>query len=184
MILLKNYEGLFYLYKMENNIRQELIAQAIFQMQENPPRIQNCLARLSEEEVWKKPNSSSNSIGNLILHLCGNITQYILASLGNTEDQRARDLEFSTTGGLTKKELFERIDQVVKDSVEVMKNCDEASLLKVRLVQGFEYSGIGIIIHVVEHLSYHTGQIAFWTKLLKDEDLGFYADLDLNIKNE
>jgi len=85
---------------MENELTQEIIAQSIFRMQENPPRIKNCLERLSETEVWQKPNEASNSIGNLILHLCGNITQYIIASLGNTEDQRTRDLEFSTTGGL------------------------------------------------------------------------------------
>lgn len=169
---------------MKNTISQEFITQAIFRLEENPPRIKNCLDRLSEAEVWQKPNPSSNSIGNLILHLCGNITQYIIASLGDTTDNRARDLEFSTSGGYSKADLWEKIDQVVKDASEVIKACDEEGLLKVRAVQGFEFSGIGIIIHVAEHLSYHTGQIAFWTKYLKDQDLGFYADLDLNIKNE
>jgi len=169
---------------MKNTISQEFIAQAIFRLEENPPRIKNCLDRLSEEEVWQKPNPSSNSMGNLILHLCGNITQYIIASLGDTADLRVRDLEFSTSGGFTKAVLWEKIDRVVKESVEVIKACDEDSLLRVRSVQGFEFSGIGIIIHVAEHLSYHTGQIAFWTKYIKDQDLGFYADLDLNIKNE
>ena len=64
-----------------------------------------------------------------------------------------------------------------------IRNLSEEDLLKVRSVQGFEHSGTGIIIHVVEHYSYHTGQIAFWTKLLKDKDLGFYAGHDLNKKN-
>ena len=169
---------------MKKTIHQEFIEQSIFRLEENIPRIKNCLDRLSEEEVWKKPNESSNSVANLILHLCGNITQYILSSLGNTEDIRARDIEFSTAGGFSKKELFEKINQVVLASVEVIRNCDEEQLLRVKQVQGFEFSGIGIIIHVAEHLSYHTGQIAFWTKFLKDQDLGFYADLDLNIKNK
>ena len=53
-----------------------------------------------------------------------------------------------------------------------------------RSVQGFNFSGIGILVHVVEHLSYHTGQIAFYTKQLKNEQLGFYGDIDLNVKNE
>ena len=60
----------------------------------------------------------------------------------------------------------------------------EEELMRKRMVQGFEYSGIGIIIHVTEHFSYHTGQIAFWTKQLKNKDLGFYADRDLEIKND
>jgi len=64
-----------------------------------------------------------------------------------------------------------------------IRNCSPEALLKIREVQGFRLSGTGIIIHVVEHLSYHTGQIAFWTKILKDKDLGFYDGMDLNTKN-
>ncbi len=168
---------------MKNNLSQEFITHSIFRLEENPPRIEKCLNQLNEAEVWKKPNGSSNSVGNLILHLCGNITQYILSSLANTPDYRLRDLEFSTEGGFSKKELFEKIDQVIKDAVKVIEQCDETSLLKIRSVQGFEFSGTGIIIHVVEHLSYHTGQIAFWTKFLKNKDLGFYEGMDLNEKN-
>lgn len=169
---------------METQLAREFIEQSIFRLEENPPRILKCLNRLSKEQVWLKPNPSSNSIGNLILHLCGNISQYILSSLGELPDQRQRDLEFSAKGGFNKKELFEKFDTVIKKSAAVIRDCDEASLLKIRSVQGFDLSGIGIIIHVVEHLTYHTGQIAYWTKILKDEDLGFYADMDLNVKNK
>lgn len=139
---------------------------------------------MSEDEVWKRPNESSNSIGNLILHLCGNIRQYINSSLGGQEDTRERDKEFETQGGSTKTELFEKLSSTVDEAVQVIKSMDEDKLLKVRSVQGFSYSGVGNIIHSVEHYSYHTGQIAFWTKLLKDKDLGFYAEVDLNVKNE
>ena len=169
---------------MKNTFQQEFIEQAIKHFEENPPRIENCLSRLSEAEVWQKPNSQTNSIANLILHLCGNIRQYVIASLGKQPDTRERDLEFSTSGGLNKKELLQSIRQTCEEAVQVMRQCSEEELLRKRMVQGFEYSGIGIVIHVVEHFSYHTGQIAFWTKYLKDQDLGFYADLDLDIKNE
>lgn len=166
------------------SIAQEIIDQSIFRMEENPPRIRKCLEELTEEEVWKKPNNASNSIANLILHLCGNITQYIISSLGEQPDNRERDLEFSIRSGYTKTELLEKLQQTVEDATHVIRNSSEADLMKVRSVQGFEFSGIGNIIHVVEHISYHTGQIAFWTKLLKDKDLGFYANLDLNIRNK
>lgn len=168
----------------ESNLKTELIEQAVFRLNENTPRIKKCLDQLTEEEVWKRPNESSNSVGNLILHLCGNITQYAISSLGGKPDKRQRDKEFDTTGGITKDELFEKLNSTVDQAVETIKKMNEEALLKTRNVQGFNYSGVANIIHVVEHYSYHTGQIAFWTKLLKDEDLGFYDGIDLNVKNE
>lgn len=165
-------------------IANEFIQRSVQQLQENTPKIKKCLDELTEEEVWKKPNASSNSVGNQLLHLSGNITQWILSSLGNTPDNRERDLEFSTEGGLTKKELFDMLESTVAKAVEVIQNLTGDELLQLRSVQGYETSGVGIIIHVVEHYSYHTGQIIFWTKLLKDKDLAFYAGVDLNRRGE
>lgn len=168
---------------MNNQVIQEFVAQSIFRMEENTPRIEKCLEVLSEEQIWQKPNENSNSVGNLILHLCGNITQYIISSLGEKVDQRRRDEEFSTQGGLNKKDLLIKIQGVVDEAIKIMKELDPNDMMRIRSVQGFEFSAIGIVIHVVEHYSYHTGQIAFWTKLVKDQDLGFYAGQDLNQKN-
>ncbi len=165
------------------NVTQEFIQQSTHRIELNTPRIAKCLAELSEDEVWHRPNESSNSIGNLILHLCGNITQYIISSIGGETDNRVRDEEFAATGGFTIAELLNKLETTVLKAVTVIKNCDEESLLKVRNVQGFTYSGIGIIIHVTEHYSYHTGQIALLTKMMKNKDLGFYAGMNLNIKN-
>jgi len=162
----------------------EIIAQAIFRLHENTTRVEKCLIELSEEEIWLKPNKSTNSVGNLMLHLRGNITQYIISSLGNKEDMRNRELEFTTSGSYNKSELFDKLNSTVTEAVDIIKNLSEDELLSARSVQGYELSGTGIIIHVVEHYSYHTGQIALWTKLLKDKDLGFYAGIDLNIKNK
>jgi uncharacterized damage-inducible protein DinB len=166
-----------------DNFAKEFIAQAIFRMGENTPRIEKCLGQLHEDEVWKRPNDASNSVGNLVLHLCGNITQYIISALGNAPDIRERDTEFAAKGGHTKAELFAQLSATVAQAVGVLRETDEGQLLKVYSVQGFSLTGIGIILHVVEHYSYHTGQIAFWVKLLKDTDLGFYANANLNIKN-
>ena len=167
-----------------DKLSNEFIEQSVFRMEENNERIKKCLAMLSETEVWQKPNPSSNSVANLILHLCGNIQQWIVSSLGNIEDSRERDLEFSTTAGVTKTELLDKILSTVAEANKTMKNLEKGDLLEMKSVQGYDYSGIGIIIHVVEHYSYHAGQIAFWTKLLKDKDLGFYEGQDLNVKNE
>jgi len=162
----------------------EFAAQIILRMEENTPRIEKCLAELTETEVWQRPNDASNSIGNLILHLCGNITQYAISSLGNSPDVRDRDAEFAATGGFSKAELMEKLSWTVREALEVIRLASRDEMLRVRTVQGFQMSGIGIAVHICEHYSYHTGQIAFWTKFLKNRDLGFYADLDLTIKND
>ena len=163
---------------------KEFVEQSVSHLNQNTPRIIKCLAQLSEEEVWHRPNENSNSIGNLILHLCGNIRQYAISSLGNVPDNRIRDLEFYTREGYSKSELIEKLTQTVDDAVMVINCSTKTNLLQPRLVQGFNLTGIGIIIHVTEHYSYHTGQIAYYTKMVKDRDLGFYSNVNLNVKNE
>ena len=162
----------------------EFISQAVFRLNENTARVEKCLKEFSEKEVWLKPNKSTNSVGNLILHICGNITQYIISSLGNEEDARNRDLEFKTSGGYNKSELLSKLNSTIQQAVKIIKSQREDDLLSVRSVQAYKLSGIGIIIHVVEHYSYHTGQIALWTKILRDKDLGFYAGIDLDSRNK
>ena len=142
------------------------------------------LSLISEDDVWKRINNSSNSIGNLILHLCGNITQYAISSLGNAVDLRNRDLEFSIDKGYSKSELLEKLNTTLEEAKEIINKTTLEEYLRKREVQGFTFSGVGIVIHVTEHYSYHTGQIAFWVKQLKNKDLGFYDGVDLTIKNK
>lgn len=158
----------------------EFIENSLYRLDESTRMITKTFDVLTDAEMWQKPNASSNSIGNLILHLCGNITQYAISSLGEQTDHRERDAEFAAKGGLTKAELFNKLIATVNLAKLTIQNASTEQLLTKRQVQGFNFSGIGIIIHVVEHYSYHTGQIAFWAKLLKDEQLGFYDGLDLN----
>ncbi|WP_435625613.1 DinB family protein [Flagellimonas sp.] len=171
---------------MEANkdFKMEFVNQANYRMDESLRMVKKCFDQLSEELIWKKPNSVANSIGNLILHLCGNITQYGIASLQGLDDERNRDEEFETVSGYTKSELLQKLEQTVELAKTSFNKVSTEELLKPRKVQGFEFSGIGNVVHVVEHFSYHTGQIALWTKLLNNQDLGFYDGFDLNIKNE
>jgi uncharacterized damage-inducible protein DinB len=169
---------------MTEEFIKEFIDQSLYRIGENTTKITICLDELEETETWKRPNDNSNSIGNIILHLCGNIRQYAISSLGNIEDIRERDKEFAADGGYSKSELIKKLITTVEEAKIIIQNIDSDELLRKRKVQGYYYSGIGIIIHVTEHYSYHTGQIIFWTKLLKNKDLGFYAGINLNIKNE
>ncbi len=163
---------------------QEFIDQSIHRIEENTPKIVKCVDALTEEQIWQRPNETSNSIGNMMLHLCGNITQYIVSALGDQPDIRERDKEFSVKGGFSKEELVSKLIDTLNRAISVIRNTDENRQMKIHSVQGFSYSGIGIIIHVTEHYSYHTGQIIFWTKQLTSKDLGFYANVDLNKRNK
>jgi uncharacterized damage-inducible protein DinB len=147
------------------------------------PRIRKCLAHLSEEEIWHRPNAEVVSVGNLVLHLCGNVRQNIVCGLGGAPDDRVRDDEFSETGPIPAAELLARLDRVMADVDLALDGLDPASLLEIRRVQGFEESAVSILVHVVEHFSYHVGQITYFVKSRKAIDLGYYAGFDLNAKN-
>lgn len=145
------------------------------------PQIRTCLAQLSDEELWLRPNEQSNSMGNLVLHLCGNVRQYVIAGLGGAADVRERAKEFAERGPVPRAALLERLEQTLAEAGKVLDRLDPAGILEKQTVQGFEYDGVGILIHVVEHFSYHTGQIAYFVKARKGIDLGFYRGVDLNV---
>ncbi|MGS0528254.1 DinB family protein [Zobellia nedashkovskayae] len=168
---------------MEEKFKEEFVQNALYRIDESTRMNRISVAQLSEEELWKRPNESLNSIGNLILHLCGNITQYVISSLGEKEDKRDRDLEFSAKEIYSKEELVEKLTETVEIAKRIINDASVEQLVRKRKVQGFYFSGIGVVLHAVEHYSYHTGQIAFYTKQLKNQDLGFYKGTDLNLKN-
>lgn len=161
---------------------KDLFIQATIEYLElNLPRVKKCLDLLSEEECWQRPNPSTVSVGNLIIHLCGNITQYIHAGLGDEPDHRQREKEFLAIGGWNKVQLYDKLETVVHKACEVIKQLKEEDLVKIYSIQGFEMTGVSTLVHVTEHFSYHVGQIAYWTKVVRNQDLGFYADMDLDV---
>lgn len=167
----------------EEKLVEELVKNALFRMDESTRMIEKSLEYITEEQLWQKPNASLNSIGNLLLHLCGNMTQYIISSLGETQDDRKRDIEFTANQTGNKAALLAQLNQTVDKAKRVIFDSDSKRFVKQRMVQGFTMSGLGTVLHAVEHYSYHTGQIAFWVKQLQNVDLGFYDGLDLRIKN-
>lgn len=161
-------------------ITQALIEEVNFRLfEESVARIKNCLERLPDEKIWWRPNASSNSIGNLVLHLCGNVRQWIVSGVGEEKDIRRRSEEFDERGPVSKTELLSLLNDLEPDVRKVLERVTPEELLKVKPVQVYEHSVLTMLIHVTEHFSYHTGQIAWITKMLTDEDLGFYAGEDL-----
>lgn len=146
---------------------------------ESIPRIENCLSRLTDEQIWWRPNENTNSIGNLVLHLCGNVRQWILSGIAQEPDLRRRSEEFSTTGPIPKNQLLKQLTALEPEVRRVLAQVDADKLMQVQPVQIYEHTVLSMLVHVTEHFSYHTGQIAWITKYLTDQDLGFYAGQDL-----
>jgi len=157
-----------------NQVKREFRRRLI---EEQLPRITRCAELLGEEHIWQRPTANGNSAGNLILHLAGNTTQWILAQFTELTDQRQRDGEFATSGGLRVAELTERLRDVYTRACAAVDAVTVAQMLAERTVQGYAETGLSIILHVLEHSSGHAGQIYAWTKQATGKDLSFYAHL-------
>lgn len=149
-------------------------------LRESVTRIKKCLDQLEDNEIWHRPNNNTVSVGNLILHLCGNVQQWVLSGMGGMPDHRNRQNEFDALGPIPRQQLLENLDKLVEEVNGYLDTVSFDQLLAKYKVQGFEESGIAILIHVVEHFSYHVGQITYFVKTRKDIDLQYYAGVDLN----
>lgn len=129
-------------------------------------KIDTCLEKLGEEQLWWRPNEASNSVGNLVLHLVGNLSLWILVSLGGSDFQRRRSEEFQARGTHDVTQLRAALAETVEQCRQVLERLPESELGRPRQVQGYEIDGLGIVYHAVEHMSYHTGQIVWVTKSL------------------
>ncbi|MCI0387500.1 MAG: DUF1572 domain-containing protein [Acidobacteria bacterium] len=145
---------------------------------------------LNDEQVSRRPNESSNSIGNLLLHLSGNVRQWIVSGVGGAEDRRDRASEFAARGKLSKVELIELVKTTLDEADAVLARLEDecavtnsdAPLQRVCKPQAYETSVFDAIFHVVEHFSYHTGQIIFAAKWLAEGQVSFYDDRRLNLE--
>ena len=141
-------------------------------------RLRTCVESLTPEQVWWRPNDASNSIGNLILHLNGNVRQWLVASFNRLEDARDRPAEFAERELIPPAALLERLGSTVQDAAATLSRLTEADLLHTFDIQGYTVRGADAVYQVVEHFGMHYGQILYITKLVRGEDLGFYRELD------
>lgn len=163
-----------------DDLRDALVREVLFRLyDECLPRIIRCIEQLEDEQIWWRPNEESNSIGNLVLHLCGNLRQWIYSGLGKNEDLRNRQAEFDERTIISSGELREKLVSTMDLVYPVIANIPTEELLNIRSVQTFEETGLTILVHVTEHFSYHTGQIAYITKMLRNQPLGFYDGVTL-----
>ena len=142
------------------------------------PRIKECAGPLTTEQLWWRPNDASNSIGNLLLHLNGNVRQWLVSSFNGDEDKRNRPAEFAAKEGATVAELLDQLGATLDEAAAVLNRLTVDQLLAPCEIQGYHTRGFDAIYHVVEHFGMHYGQILYITKLLSGKNLGYHKHLD------
>ncbi|MCA9040449.1 MAG: DUF1572 family protein [Planctomycetaceae bacterium] len=139
-------------------------------------QINRCLKILSQEQIWTRPNEASNAIGNLVLHLTGNVNQWILSALNAEPDHRNRPAEFAQREPLPTEEISARLKNTVEAACRAIERLEPERLIQSINIQGYDTTILGAVYHVVEHFSLHTGQIVYATKLHINQDLSLYDE--------
>lgn len=142
------------------------------------PKVKEAVELLSDDEIWERPGESSNSVGNILLHLSGNVRQYLISGAGSAADVRNRRAEFAAREGASKTELLSLLENTVEEACTVLENLDVAALLKVREIQNREQILLDAVFHSTEHYCYHAGQIIYIVKARKDHSFTWWKHLD------
>lgn len=151
--------------------------------EESYARIYKCLTMLEEEKLWMSPHPTIPSAGCLILHLCGNARQWILSGIGGLDDNRDRDQEFVPQKNIRKSDFIFLLENLKSQLRRCLRALDDEELESIYSIQGFKVTGFSAVTHVLEHFSYHAGQITLLTKFYSGRETGYYSELDLNQLN-
>ncbi|HEV8397746.1 MAG TPA: DUF1572 family protein [Vicinamibacterales bacterium] len=159
-------------------IEAEFLASAADKLAENLDRIESCLSELPPDALWARDSENENAIGNLLLHLEGNVRQWILSGLGAAPDARDRPSEFSARTGADAAMLSAKLRGTVDEALALIRSVPHRRLAERVSIQGYDKTVLAAIFHVVEHFSGHTYQIILLTKRFTGKDLGFYRHLN------
>ena len=159
------------------SLAQEFLSVSRRRLRERRSRIDACLTALSEDQIWSRQHEVENAVGNLVLHLCGNVTQWLLGGVGGQRVSRDRDAEFLRRDPMPREELVQTLQNVMVQTDEILARVTPDELRRVRTIQGYDVTGLQAIYVAVDHFAEHTGQIIWATKRMTGADLGFYASL-------
>ena len=143
---------------------------------EYPIKLRHCVNALPRSAVWARPNQSSNSIGNLLVHLTGNVTEWILGGIGGRSITRYRAGEFAQSDGADGSKLLDNLEGVLREADDILAGLSEKDLDRSIVIQDRDTTVLAAVYHVVEHFSMHTGQIVLLTKIYAPDKIQFYDD--------
>lgn len=161
---------------MDDALARAFTEYACQKLEQNLGQIRRCVGLLDDAQLWRRWNPHCNSVGNLVLHLAGNVHEWINAGLGGDVLNRNRAAEFAERGPLPGATVLARLEAVVQRACTVLRGLDAAALAQPRRIQEYEVATLVAVTHVVEHFSFHTGQIIHETKAQRDCDLSLYDE--------
>jgi hypothetical protein len=129
-------------------------------------RVRHCVDQLSDEQVWWRSRDDMNSVANVLLHLTGNLRQWVVSGVGGAADDRDRPAEFSARGTLSKAEIVSRLEATIADVTAVLRRTPADEWRRVRRIQGYTVTGLGAALHSVAHFRGHTQEIVYMTRTL------------------
>ncbi len=156
------------------NTSTHFLRQSAEYLREYEAKIERCLGDLTDEQLWYRPNDQSNSIGNLVLHLCGNIRQWIGEGVGRKPYPRQRQQEFDERISVPRSELLSKLRSTIDEATDALSRLTPDDLVEMRTVQARTLTVMEAIYHAVEHFAMHTGQIIWITKAQMASNLHFY----------
>ena len=159
-------------------LEADFLTTAADKLAENLGRNETCMTKLTPRSLWARASENENAVGNLLLHLDGNVRQWILSGIGGAPDTRDRPGEFSARTGADASSLLAKLQGTVGEAVDLIRALPHRRLAEDISIQGYDTTVLSAIFHVVEHFSGHTYQIILLTKRATGKDLGFYSDLD------
>jgi uncharacterized damage-inducible protein DinB len=139
-------------------------------------KLRKTIEALPPAALWWRPNEQSNSVGNLLLHLEGNVRQWIIAGIGGTRDTRNRAGEFAAREGLSKEELLAKLDKALAEADDVLANLDPNRLGERLEIQARSVTVLDAVYQVVQHFALHLGQVILVAKAEVPGAVRFYED--------
>jgi len=153
-----------------NEIGQSFIAGArAYFTDDYLPKIERCMAQLTEEQIWSRSNDASNSIGNLLLHLAGSSRYWAMEVIGGKPTGRVRQREFDRREPVSLEQLLADLRAAVDEVDHRLAKLSGETLLESRASHEEQLTVLWCVYHIVEHFAMHTGQILSMTKALVGE---------------
>ena len=161
-----------------NNDAQQFCELSTELLDQSMVKIRHCLEQLSAEQLWWRPQRSLNSVGNLCLHLAGNLRQWGIVPFSEVADNRDRESEFSSEIRISTVEVLQRLNDAVAESKQIWNAMEQKALRESVNIQGFDVTLMHAISHTSSHFVGHTHQIIMLTRMQLGEGYRFQWSAD------